>query len=83
MNTETGETTITRKKDRIIVIDLTSDLTQDLTEDLTEDLTQDSIPLVDLTEECDGTCTLTSNPCPAVIPVVDLTDDVTIIPVVD
>ena len=79
MDTHSGETTITTKKDRVLVIDLTCDLTHDLSEDLTDD----GIPLVDLTLECDGTSNLTSTPCPEVIPVIDLCDDVNIIPVVD
>ena len=75
MDTHTGQTTITSKKDRILIIDLTSDVP-----DLSEDLT---LPLVDLTlDECDSTCNLTSTPCQDV-PLIDLTDDVNIIPVID
>ena len=75
LDTHTGQTTITSKKDRILIIDLTSEVP-----DLSEDLTP---PLVDLThDECEGTCNLTSTPCPDV-PVIDLTDNVNIIPVID
>ena len=82
LDTKTGHTSITTKK-TILIVDLTSD---DSDQDEVKECLSPAAP-VDLTttDECDATCHLTSTPCQDVqdVPIIDLTDEATIIPVID
>ena len=81
-NTNTGHASITNKKNRILIVDLTSeDSDQDVKEEIKESLSPAAT--VDLTyEECDATCQLTSATTCQDIPIIDLTEEANT-PVID
>ena len=81
-NTNTGHASITKKKNRILIVDLTS---EDSDEDVKDEIKESLSPAatVDLTyEECDATCQLTSATTCQDIPIIDLTEEANT-PVID